>query len=83
MNDIKTNYYDNLVGCGTSIKWSFEGAKYQKGTKVFDKEKSLHGEITSSYHYGGEDTRAYFIKWENGQESDYTKEKTKEYVESI
>lgn len=72
MDDLNKNYYDNLTGCGTSIKWTFENAKYQKGTKVIDNDSCLEGVITSSYHYGSEDTRAYFIKWENGIEKDYS-----------
>lgn len=83
MDDLNKNYYDNLTGCGTSIKWTFEGAKYQKGTKVFDKENNLEGEITSSYHYGSEETRAYFIKWANGKEIDYSKDDTEKYIKSI
>lgn len=80
MNDINKNYYDNLMGCGTGIKWTFENAKYQKGTIVFDKETNLEGVITSSYHYGNEDTRAYFIKWSNGKEKDYYKEDVEKYI---
>ena len=80
MDDIKTNYYDNLTGCGTSIKWTFENAKYQKGTKVFDSENNIEGIITSSYHYGDENTRAYFIKWSNGKEMDYSKEAIEQFI---
>lgn len=80
MSDINKNYYDNLTGCGTSIKWTFNNAKYQKGTKVFNKDNNTSGEITSSYHYGDESTRAYFIKWENGEELDYSKEDIEEYI---
>ena len=80
MNDINKNYYDNLMGCGTSIKWTFENAKYQKGTEVYDKESNLEGIITTSYHYGSEDTRAYFIKWSNGVEKDYSKEEIGKYI---
>ena len=83
MDDINKNYYDNLTGCGTPIKWTFVNAEYQKGTKVFDKENNRQGEITSSYHYGSEETRAYFIKWDDGSEKDYSKEDTKKYVQSI
>ena len=80
MNDINKNYYDNLTGCGTSIKWTFENAKYQKGTKVYNQESNKEGIITSSYHYGSEDTRAYFIKWLDVVEKDYSKEDIEKYI---
>lgn len=80
MNDIKNNYLENLSGCGTNIKWTFVNAKYQKGTKVFDKENNLEGIITSSYHYGDENSRAYFVKWSNGKELDYTKDTIEKYI---
>ncbi|MDO5439948.1 MAG: hypothetical protein Q4F12_00265 [Erysipelotrichaceae bacterium] len=80
MDDINKNYYDNLTGCGTPIKWTFTNAKYQKGAKVFDKENNISGEITSSYHYGSEETRAYFIKWDNGVEKDYSYKEIEQYI---
>lgn len=80
MNNIENNYLNNNTGCGTNIKWTFENAKYQKGTQVFDKERNLDGEITASYHYGNEDTRAYFIKWDNGKEVDYSKEEIEKFI---
>ena len=83
MSELDKNYYDNLTGCGTSIKWTFVGAKHQKGTKVYDPINNLEGEITSSYHYGNEDTRAYFIKWDNGIEKDYSKDDTEKFIKSI
>lgn len=80
MNNLDKNFYDNITGCGTNIKWTFVNAKYQKGEKVFDKEKNIEGTITASYHYGSEDTRAYFIKWADGKELDYSKEEIEKYI---
>lgn len=83
MDNINKNYYENISGCGTNIKWTFENAKYPKGTKVFDQEHNLEGVITASYHYGSEETRAYFIKWNNNVEKDYSKDDTEKFIKSF
>lgn len=63
------NYSDYFEGCGTGIKWTFEGAKYPKGQKLIDDNKR-EGIITLSYHFGNEESRTYFVKWQDNSETE-------------
>jgi len=55
---------DELSGCGTGIKWGFENAKYQKGSKVIYKEKS--GVVEECYHYDDVNKKSYIIRLDGG-----------------
>ena len=67
------------MGCGTGIKWNFDGAKYSKGTKLID-ESGKKGEITLCYHYGDNSKRTYFVKWEDAKENEISEELISKYL---
>ena len=70
---------DFEMGCGTGIKWNFDGAKYPKKTKLINKD-GISGEITLCYHYGEGSKHTYFVKWENGSEIEVKEEDIKKYI---
>jgi len=56
---------DNLSGCGTGIKWSFENALYQKGCKVVYKDSQI-GTVEDCYHFEDPSIKHYIVRLLNG-----------------
>ena len=69
---------DFEMGCGTGIKWNFDGAKYPKGTRLDDNGKK--GEISLCYHYGLNSKHTYFVKWEYKTESEISEDLISKYI---
>lgn len=68
---------DELSGCGTGIKWSFENALYQKGEKVLH-NKDL-GTVEECYHFENPNVRNYIVRLDNGNLIDVKESELNKY----